>query len=541
MRNRSKTNKLSSSRRIIEFPRVALLIPFVLFLAAICYTGIQSIRLKWWVASDRVKLQELTPDEKAADMRYLLDLIGQVSQVDAVWQAAGLENPLDQSEIWIERARLTGSNSEFADLVLQLLVHAGQGGHAYLAYDLQFNPTTSLVGNIPRDAFYKMPLWGEIIAGLAWNAHAKLNPIYQDGQYVLKQDYTLEGIFLPAGSIVETVNGLSTDEFILQQQYRAHLRFDPVLDKFFLYPLFIIDPGPNASGWNVVFRLPNGNLVSGLIPKLSGYLPHRPDESKADNTRCLPINDSVLYIKILTFYGEHAAKDAETLQHCFEMGKFQKVIFDVRGNNGGEIWSYMDNIIAPLIHQPLTFDMVSTVKKTFFKWYGWRLWLYQVMTSNELTDPPAHVQQIKRIEYPPYSNQGWQVVKVTRTIQPAAESFNFNGSVYVLTDNNTLSAGDSFASVMQRTSLAKIIGTNTVGWGQGYMAKMPYALPNSGLIFYLDSELTLNQDGTLNNYRGVLPDVILSVSTYPTPYPYPFNLNTIQADPWVQWVIQAQP
>lgn len=125
MRNRSKTNKLSSSRRIIEFPRVALLIPFVLFLAAICYPGIQSIRLKWWVASDRVKLQELTPDEKAADMRYLLDLIGQISQVDAVWQAAGLENPLDQSEIWIERARLTGSNSEFADLVLQLLVHAG--------------------------------------------------------------------------------------------------------------------------------------------------------------------------------------------------------------------------------------------------------------------------------------------------------------------------------------------------------------------------------------------------------------------------------
>ncbi|MEW6650514.1 MAG: S41 family peptidase [Chloroflexota bacterium] len=531
-------NSRSGTRRV---SKIIPIIPLALFLAAILYTGVQSIRLKWWIAPESVQLQELTADQKAADMRYMLNLIGQVSQADAVWQAAGLDSPLDQADIWVERARLTRSNREFADLVLQLLVHAGQAGHAFLAYDLQFNPTTSLVGNIPRDAFYKMPQWEKVIASLAWNAHSKLNPIYHNGQYVLKQDVTLGEIFLPAGSIVESVNGLATDEFILQQQYRAHLRFDPALDKFFLYPLFMVDPGSNISGWEVVFRLPNGNIESNMVAKYSGYVPHRPDENRADNTRCLPLNEEVLYIKMLTFYREHAAQDATTLRKCFGMGNFQKVIFDVRGNNGGEIWSYMDNIIAPLIRQPLTFETVSAVKESFFKWYGWRFWLYQAMTSNELTDPPAHVEQVKRINYPLYSDQGWRVVKVTRTIQPAAEPLSFDGSVYVLTDNNTLSAGDSFAAVMQRTGLAKIVGTNTAGWGQGYMAKMPCALPNSGLIFYLDSELTLNPDGTLNNYRGVLPDVLLDSSTYPTPYPFQFNFASIKADPWVQWVIQDQP
>lgn len=90
---------------------------------------------------------------------------------------------------------------------------------------------------------------------------------------------------------------------------------------------------------------------------------------------------------------------------------------------------------------------------------------------------------------------------------------------------------------MQRTGLATVVGANTVGWGQAYQAKMLYALPNSGFMFFMDSELTLNPDGTLNNYVGVIPDSTLSVSTYPTPYPATFSREALLADPWVQWVL----
>jgi C-terminal processing protease CtpA/Prc len=72
---------------------------------------------------------------------------------------------------------------------------------------------------------------------------------------------------------------------------------------------------------------------------------------------------------------------------------------------------------------------------------------------------------------------------------------------------NAISSGDSSVYVMHNSGLAKVVGANNVGWGLGYLAKMPYALPNSGIIFYLDSEPTLNPDGTLNNYVGVIPDV----------------------------------
>jgi hypothetical protein len=337
------------------------------------------------------------------------------------------------------------------------------------------------------------------------------------------------------------VDGLAVDAFVLAQQYRAHLRYDPLLQKFFLYPLLSVDPGPAHSGWDVTFRLPDGAIQAVFVPKIPGYVSHRPDESSTANTRCLALDGDVLVIKIRTFAGAHAAEDAATLRQCFESGSFRKVIFDVRGNTGGEIWSYTDNIIAPLIRQPLTYEMTSAVKESFYQWYGWRFGLYQALTSNELTDPPAHVKRVEEIDYAPYSDQGWRVVRVTRHIEPAAVPFPFDGQVYVLADNNALSAGDSFVGVMQRSGLAKVVGANTVGWGQGYQAKMPYALPNSGLIFYLDSELTLNPDGTLNNYVGVVPDVILSASTYPTPYPAAFNRPALLADEWVQWVLQDAP
>lgn len=525
--------------------KTALKALFFTLLTILClvvlYLGMQSIRLKWWISPQTVALTELTPDQKAADMRYLLELTRQVSQADAVWQASGLDNPLDQPEAWVERARQTRSNSEFADLVLQFLVHAGQGGHAFLAYDLQFNPTTSLVGDIPRDAFYKMPQWGQLTSRLAWNAHANLDLTYRDGQYILDQEARLGDLTLPAGAIVETVDRLPADEFVLAQQYRAHLRYDPQRQKFFLYPLFSVDPGPSRPGWDVIFRLPDGTQRTVFVPKIPGYMPHRPDESRAANTRCLPLDPDVLYIKILTFSGAHATQDAVTLRECFAAGRFQKVVFDARGNSGGEIWSYMDNIIAPLLREPLTFEMTSAVKNSFYQWYNWRFWLYQALTSNELTDPPAHILRVDEITLPPYSDQGWRVVRVTRRVEPAAEPFPFTGQVYVLADNNTLSAGDSFAAVMQRSGLAKVVGANTVGWGQGYLAKMPYALPNSGLIFYLDSELTFNIDGTLNNYVGVVPDVFLNASTYPTPYPVSFSHAALLADEWVQWVLQDGP
>lgn len=519
------------------FLKAVLLTLLVLVTAVALFLGIQSIRLKWWESTESVTLSALSAEEKAQDMRYLLDLTRRVSQADAVWQAAGLDNPLDQQETWIVRASETASNAEFVDLVLQYLVHLQQAGHASLAFDASYHPATSQVGDIPKDAFYKMPLWAEVTGGLAWYAHSRLDIVYRDGLYVLDREAAVGGVALPQGAVVESVDGLPADAFALARQYRTHLRFDPAHDKFFIFPLMGINPGPDRRGWDVTFRLPDGAVQSVFVAKIPGYVAHHPDESGAANVRCLALPDDVLYIRILTFYYEHAEKDAIALRDCFSPAGYRTAIFDVRGNSGGELWSYMDNVMAPLTRRPVTFEIVSAIKTSFYDWYGWHLWLNHVTHDNELTDPPAHVVRVEPVAYPPYSDGGWRVMRVVRRVEPAAEPFPFDGRAYVLVDNDTLSAGDSFASAMKQTGLAKVVGTPTTGWGQGYQAKMLYALPNSGLMFFMDSELTFNPDGTLNNFRGVSPDVALNESTYPTPYVTRVDKAIVLADPWVQWVL----
>ena len=516
------------------FKRILILLG-VIFLIVGTFLGIQSIRLNWLESPTITTLPELTPDQKAEDMAYLLDLTRQVSQVDAVWEVAGLENPLDAVDNWIDRARKTESNQAFADLVLQYLVHAGQGGHAYLAFDANFNLTISLVGNIPKDAFARMPLWGQEINQLPWYAHSNLDIVYSQGQYVLDQESVVGEITLPEGAVVIKVDDLDTDAFVLQQQYYAHLRYDPAESKFFLYPLLIIDPG--RPGWNLTLRLQDGSAQTVFVNKIPGYVSFRQDENSAENIGCLTLTEDILYIRIRTFFYEYAASDGPILRDCFASGNFQKVIFDVRGNNGGEIWSYMENIIAPLIEEPVSYERIAAVKESFFRWYGWRLRLFKALNSNDLTDPHTHLQQVEQIALLPYSDEGWHVMRITRQIEPASNSFPFEGRAYVLTDNDTLSAGDSFAAAMQVTGLAKVVGANTVGWGQAYQAKMLYALPNSGILFYLDSELTFNSDGSLDNYIGVIPDVMLDASSYPTPYPASLDRESILSDTWVQWVL----
>lgn len=497
----------------------------------------ESIRLRWWTEPETAQLDAMSEDQKASDMRYLLELTHQVSPAEVIWRASGLENPLDEPEAWIERARQTSSNREFADLVLQYLVHVGQGGHAFLAYDVTFNPVYSLETNIPRDAFAKMLLWGRETSRLAWYAHANLQIAYVGGVYRLEKEVSVDGVILPAGSLVEQIEGLPVDAYVLAQQYRAHLRYDPSLKKFYLYPLLIIDPGANRTGWQVTFRLPSGSEQTVNVQKIPGYISHRPDESSAANIRCLPLIEDTLYVKVNSFSYALAQEDAAVLQECFAQAKYQKVIFDVRGNQGGEIWSYMDNVIAPLIREPVTYQATAANRESFYAWHGWRFWLYQLENDNELTDERAHAEKVETIYDPLYSEQGWRMVRVTRRIEPSSQPFPFEGQVFVLTDNNTLSAGDSFAAAMQRMGLGKVVGTNTVGWGQAAQAKMLYALPYSGLLFYMDSELTFNVDGSLNNFVGVMPDVVLSPSSYPTPYPVSVDLETLLTDPWIQWVL----
>lgn len=64
-----------------------------------------------------------------------------------------------------------------------------------------------------------------------------------------------------------------------------------------------------------------------------------------------------------------------------------------------------------------------------------------------------------------------------------------------------------------------------------------YALPNSGLLFKLETDLNLNAEGQINEIHGTSPDLLLSSSRYPTPYPISYEPEVLKKDEWIHRIM----
>jgi C-terminal processing protease CtpA/Prc len=85
----------------------------------------------------------------------------------------------------------------------------------------------------------------------------------------------------------------------------------------------------------------------------------------------------------------------------------------------------------------------------------------------------------------------------------------WHGPLLVLVDQDTWSAAEEFAAVLQDNRAATIIGEPTGGAGCGHTdGAEPVILKNSGAGFSLPDCARLRADGS-NEVRGVVPDIAL--------------------------------
>jgi Peptidase family S41 len=82
----------------------------------------------------------------------------------------------------------------------------------------------------------------------------------------------------------------------------------------------------------------------------------------------------------------------------------------------------------------------------------------------------------------------------------------FKGKVFVLVDNNTASAAEYFAALLQDNRSATIIGEKTYGAGCGYVnGGVKYVLPNTKLTLKSPDCVRFRADGS-NELKGIQPD-----------------------------------
>ncbi|NNG66306.1 S41 family peptidase, partial [Caldanaerobacter subterraneus] len=186
-------------------------------------------------------------------------------------------------------------------------------------------------------------------------------------------------------------------------------------------------------------------------------------------------------------------EDGKEIYNFFkEIKDYPYLIIDIRGNGGGNIAYWIENIVEPLIYKKITYRTYTVVKN------------YDIKYTKTLDKLP------KGKNYPPeLKNDFGYFAEISYTVIPK-NYVGFKGKIYLLTDAGVYSAAESFASFAKATKWATVVGTPTSG-GLGFNPEF-LILPNSALIIRYPNNMALNPDGTANEEVGTQPDIYVEES-----------------------------
>lgn len=182
------------------------------------------------------------------------------------------------------------------------------------------------------------------------------------------------------------------------------------------------------------------------------------------------------------------------------------VVIDIRGNSGGDVAMWQDEIVPALINQPVTFSTFLAARAGKLN-----LTLVPEMGGDEWGDQVYHGDAWKE-DFPYIQESALEqadiLLKDTYVLEPKCTQNCFKGKVWALIDERCYSAADAFAIFCKQTGFASLVGAATGGNGIGttpYIAALPY----SGLLFRYEPYMGFNLDGTCNGTRGTAPDIPL--------------------------------
>lgn len=499
---------------------------------------------------------KLTADERKEDIRFLARWARDYSPLVELTEKhkgnPSYEALLPQYLAYAEQAE---SNEEFYRVVRGYYDLICSAGHRYLvgASELKWASMAIMVGIIDIDinpwtsgeALY----WPRLSDTLSRCGHPPFGVVLKDAQYLLEGDWQSDEITIPQGSQIAKVNGMDCSSYQEFLKEKTYLRYDVVsrdwIHKLIEERLLTYSEGPGFEGWQIDFLLPDGSARSAYVPKLK-ECPYqkkareeRTIEPKA-NCTCIELMEDVGYIKIKCFkLGQLSSvfhgifkRDRRKIRTFLEQstGKYKKLIIDIRSNPGGVPKYGYDNLMIPFLDEPVTYSEIAGIRRK----YRDSLKKSVLKTLRTLcSTKKEHVVNVEEIDAPEgFDPNDWVFYELTRRIEPR-HRYNFSGDVYVLTNGGTFSAADDFANAVKRTGFAKLVGQNTGGGHAAYIGPPAIKLPASEMIFRVETEITINPDGSVNEIVGTSPDLELPTADRPKS----ITKEELLKDEWIQYII----
>jgi hypothetical protein len=538
--NGRKVKKFRILKTIIKYGLILMIIFITLVLF---YLAFQFINQKAWVKEQQITVKELTPQQKEDDFRYLTQILHEYYPFEeANKNIKGLQNLGEMNDRYINKAKETKNNREFLKLFNEYLQRIHQTGHAYILNSNEAKAMNTfnnrVLFGIKKDSFNKTNYWFNLWNSISDSIYADVDVLYEKGGYYVAKDFSAEDRYIPKGSKILRINGMSIEAYVKGLQNKHWLRYDDKNNKVFISDPFIVDSDVKKNFWNVEFELINGKISSEKITKrFTRKKDLRFYNNSYNDTFCYELNNEVGYIRIWQFLSDYSS-DNEMLQIFMKnsKGKYKKLIIDIRGNNGGDPKYWMKVLIEPLVKRTTYYECYAAVRKEFLRKQGILFEIYRWAQGGLFNKENYNFYNAEKSDYNSADDKSLQAYKVIRKFEPT-NSFPFKGEVYLLIDQDCFSAAEDFASAVKGMKLATLVGANTQGGAAALLPPYIFCLPESGVMFAMETEITYTSDGKIDEIYGTAPDIALEESTYPTTYPLSADKEEILKDTWIQQVL----
>lgn len=241
------------------------------------------------------------------------------------------------------------------------------------------------------------------------------------------------------------------------------------------------------------------------------------EEQRADSSsENKPMEETALSVRTegscaivsgLAFSEERIETDrAALLEQQAQIFAASTLIFDLRGCTG-ESELYWCRALVPLFAQ----NDVGASTTVFFRDSAPEFLDYLSVRENvpefDLDDDRTPISMLLPSELQEKISDLNYGKKITYSI-PKQEGAAFSGSVYLLVDEGTKNAADTFASFCQTTHIATIAG-KTTGGGGWELPPILVQLPHSGYLLRMRCGVALSPDETRLQETGTVPDFSL--------------------------------
>ncbi|MBD3193220.1 MAG: hypothetical protein GF308_21480 [Candidatus Heimdallarchaeota archaeon] len=327
----------------------------------------------------------------------------------------------------------------------------------------------------------------------------KALPLYDQGQYVLRDgvgDWVEE---YGNGSVILAVNGIPIDEAVKSCYEKAYLNYDFIREKLYLPSINAVHFGPEAT-----FTIQNttGYSTNRTIGQTYGTY-FNPWNYPGDRlyTQMWP-EEKTAYLHIQSFWLDFIEEDNPFLLSFYnQINNYDHLIIDIRGNGGGSTNYMIQNIINPLANKDFLYKNYFAFRTGDYVQYFRKSANITETIATDLFDylPP----EVLTDNFDLY-NTSWPISAPT-------DQYDFDGEISLLVDKNVYSAAETFAVFCKQTDFATVYGTYTGGDGIG-MTPLYFVLPNSKLVIRMSTLMGLNVNGYANEEVRTEPDVLYESS-----------------------------